>query len=159
MTNLVSQDRLKESGKNKQGTQTMTFINLTPHDIYLYYVNQFVNLRETNPTIWVADSVEDNRYFHYPSMGSARINTTSQLIKNSMDFDVPIYQSQYGDLVVTGFDINTIKSNDILIVSLPVVSAAKASNHSLTSQLVSPYQVVRKADNLSITLGCTGFTY
>lgn len=132
------------------------FINLTSHSIDVYNVDQFINLKQLNPTTWVADSVDGDAILSLPSQGNARIDVTTDFYL-SID-GINIYTSFYGDINITGFDISTIAVDDLLIVSLPVVSNAKLSNHPLSSQLVSPFQVVRKADNTSAILGCTGFT-
>jgi hypothetical protein len=132
----------------------MNYINLTPHVITVYAPNQFINLAQTNPTTWVADGVDGDAILSLPPTGKvARIDTTTAL-KGIVD-GIPIYDTTYGDI---GGLPDNIGDGDILIVSLPTVSNAKAVNHPLTSILVSPYQVVRLASNTSISLGCTGFT-
>ena len=134
----------------------MAFINLTPHDILVFKKNQFVNLVEKNPTTWVADDVQGDAILSLPSMGSVRIATCITSLDDV--HGIPVFATQYGELIFTGIDQSNINSNDILIVSLPVVSNAKAAGYQIATQLVSPYQVVRLASDTSIILGCTGFT-
>jgi len=131
----------------------MNIINLTPHSVEVYAPTQFVNLEQVNPTTWVADGVEGEPIGQYPSQGSARIETKTQEIPG---FEIPFVCTQYG--AATGIPEN-VDEDDILIVSLPFKSMAVAANHSLISQMVSPYKVVRSRSNGSLVLGCMGFTF
>jgi hypothetical protein len=144
----------------------MAFINLTPHSISVYSVNQFVNLQLENPTTWVADRVVGNPMLSLPSRGIARITTTVKAATMHMDSysDVPLYVTEYGVLYIEykDEDINnsiTPKKEDLLVVSLPVVMNAKLAGYEIVSKLVSPSQVVRDAFDKSKILGCTGFTF
>jgi hypothetical protein len=144
----------------------MTFINLTPHSISVYSVNQFVNLQLENLTTWVADRVVGNPMLSLPSKGIARITTTVKEVKNYMESnnDVPLFSTEYGVLYIEykDEDINNtvkVKEGDLLVVSLPVVMNAKLAGYKIVSKLVSPAQVVRDAFDKSKILGCTGFTF
>ena len=131
----------------------MEYINLTPHCISIYTENQFVGLKQINPTTWVADSVEGHPVLDIPSRGCARISVdTEENVVNGL----LIAHSTYGDAV--GLP-NKVDPNNVLVVSLPMQSMAKASRHPLAAQMVAPYKVVRSADNGSIVLGAMGFTY
>jgi hypothetical protein len=132
----------------------MRYINLTPHPISVYNGSQFVNLVQINPTTWVADAVNGDSILSIDSTGVARISTSTKIINNVNGID--FYATTYGDIVGIPDDID---SDDILVVSLPTVSNAKASNHALANQLVSPWGVVRLASDPNQVLGCQGFTY
>jgi len=133
----------------------MNFINLTPHDINVYDVSQFINLVNVKDNIWTADGVEGKSLLTIPEIGiSARINTVTKQI-NSID-GIPMYSTQYGDINDLPDDI---RGSDILICSLPTVINANASGHPLAKQMCSPFQVVRLSTNTSTVLGCTGFTF
>ena len=127
----------------------MAYINLTPHEVSLYSESQFLGLEQVNPTTWIADGVEGDALDAIPSEGCARISTSTQHIQGVL------YRTTYGE--ATG--IPSEPGKDLLIVSLPMQSMAKASGHPLASQMVSPYKVVRLRSNTSQVLGCMGFTY
>lgn len=133
----------------------MAFINLTPHSVEVYLENAFEGLKQVNPTTWVADSVYSEQAIGiFPSQGSARI-ATSTIDKGMVDL-IPVVATSYGE--AQGIPDN-VSPDDVLIVSLPMQSMAKASGHPLASQMVAPYKVVRSAENGSVVLGCMGFTY
>jgi hypothetical protein len=143
----------------------MAFINLTPHSISVYSVNQFVNLQLNNST-WVADKVVGAPKVSLPSMGIAKITTTVKAVTTHIysSGDIPLYVTEYGVLYIEYKDEDrnnpiTPKKEDLLVVSLPVVSNAKSAGYDISKQLVSPYQVVRKASDTNIIFGCTGFTF
>ncbi len=128
-------------------------INLTPHSIEVYSESQFVNLEQTNPTTWIADSVDGEPIAAFPSMGSARIAVTT-VEGNPID-GIPTVTTQYGEL--TGIP-ETVVVDDVLIVSLPTKSMAEQSGNPLAKQMVTPYKVVRSRENGSLVLGCMGFS-
>jgi len=144
---------LTKINKN-QGTIIMRYINLTPHPISVYNGSQFVNLVQINPTTWVADGVEGDPILSLDSVGIAGIATTTRIIRNVNGID--FYATTYGD--ITGLP-SDICADDILIVSLPTVSKAKATSHPLINILVSPWGVIRLASDMNQILGCQGFTY
>jgi hypothetical protein len=132
------------------------YINLTPHSVEVYTENAFEGLKQINPTTWVADSVYTEQAVGvFPSQGLARISVSTQEIEQ-LPGNIPAVKTTYG--AATGIP-DDVQPEDILIVSLPMQSMAKASGHPLANQMVAPYQVVRDAANTSIVLGCMGFTY
>lgn len=132
----------------------MRVINLTPHSVQVYAESQFVNLEQTNPTTWVADSVVDNPLAEYKSEGLARISVSTKPVESVLPGE--IVATSYGE--ATGIPEN-VEKGDVLIVSLPMKSMAVASGHPLANQMVSPYKVVRSRENGSLVLGCMGFTF
>ena len=133
----------------------MAVFNLCPHSFDLFKEDQFVNLQQLNPTTWVADGVDGVSIVTLPSEGSIRIATSTVEIE-PIDGNIPSVKTEYGDAV----DIpDFIKPHDILIVSLPAQSMAKAANHPLAAQMGSPYKVVRLASNTSTVLGCMGLSF
>ena len=131
------------------------FINLTPHSIEVYPVAAFVGLEQVNPTTWVADSVDKTQAIAtYESQGIARIQTTTKELQAING--VPMVTTTYGE--ATGIPSGFYRDTKI-IVSLPMQSMARASNHPLANVMVAPYQVVRQKDNGSVILGCMGFTF
>lgn len=133
----------------------MAYINLTPHSVEVYTENAFEGLEQVNPTTWVADSVyTDQPIGVFPSNGSARIST--QAVDNGMVGTIPTVKTTYGEAQGIPDDV---ADDDILIVSLPMQSMAKASGHPLADRMVAPYRVVRSRANGSQVLGCMGFTF
>ena len=132
----------------------MSVINLTPHSVQVYSQESFVKLEKTNPTTWLADSVKGEPLANYASEGVARINTSTDPIESVLPGQTVV--TSYGE--ATGIP-ESVKADDILIVSLPMKSMAVASGHPLASQMVSPFGVVRSRANGSLVLGCMGFTY
>ena len=131
------------------------FINLTPHSIEVYPASSFSGLEQVNPTTWVADSVDKTQAIAtYESKGVARIQTTTKELQAINE--VPMVTTTYGE--ATGIPSGFYRDTKI-IVSLPMQSMAKASNHPLANVMVAPYQVVRQKDNGSVVLGCMGFTF
>ena len=131
------------------------FINLTPHSIEVYPAAAFVGLEQVNPTTWVADSVDKTQAIAtYESKGVARIQTTTKELQAING--VPMVTTTYGE--ATGIPSGFYRDTKI-IVSLPMQSMARASNHPLANVMVAPYQVVRQKDNGSVVLGCMGFTF
>ena len=132
----------------------MTYVNLTPHAIHVFSATQFVGLKQINQTTWVADGVEGSPVLEIQSSGCARISVQTE---ETVDGDgVIIAQSTYGDAVGIPADVSP---DDVLVVSLPMQSMARASGYPLAAQMVAPYKVVRSASNGSIVLGAMGFTY
>jgi hypothetical protein len=131
-------------------------LNYMPHSFDVYKKEQFVNLEQTNPTTWIADGVEGDSIVSVPSQGSVRMSTSTQELGVDAD-GVPVYNTVYGEL--TGFPIEDLKEGDVVLVSLPVVSMMKASNHTLSAFVASPYNAVRLRSNTSQVLGCMGYTH
>ncbi len=130
-------------------------INLTPHSIEVYPEAAFKNLEQTNPTTWIADSVDQNLLLEsFASQGVARI-TTSVVPAGSIG-TIPAVQTSYGELTGIPVDVDPF---DVLIVSLPTQSMAIASGNPLAKNMVSPYKVVRLRSNTSTVLGCMGLSY
>lgn len=129
-------------------------INLTPHQIQIYSQESFVGLESPKPGVLVADSVTGNPAHSFPSEGCARIATKSQP-KGTLGDDIPLVETTYGD--ATGIPAD-VEKDDILVVSLPMLSMAKAAEHPLAGRMVAPYKVVRSKTNGSLVLGCMGFT-
>jgi len=127
------------------------FINLTPHQITFFRENQFVNLEQTNPSTYVADSVEGDPVMVVPSTGVARVS--SETVDAPPIDGIPCSRTVFGDIV--GIPDN-IGQDDILIVSLPTKAAAQAKGHPLAEQMVSPHRVVRSRSNGSLVLGAMG---
>jgi len=135
----------------------MSYINLTPHDIDVFTNEAFQGLVQVNPTTWVADSVYSEQAvgaFLPAVKGGARIATKTIDLPHGPG-DMPMVATEYGEAI--GIPDN-VQPEDILIVSLPMLSMMKASGHPLAGQCVSPYKVVRSASNGSVVLGCMGFT-
>ncbi len=132
----------------------MRVINLTPHSVQVYSESQFVNLEQTNPTTWIADSVEGDPIADYPSEGVARISTQTDVIESPLP-GITV-STVYGEATGIPSDLD---GSEILIVSLPTQSMAKQEGLSLSTQMVAPYKVVRLRSNTSTVLGCMGFTY
>ena len=131
------------------------FINLTPQWSEVYPAAAFVGLEQVNPTTWVADSVDKTQAIAtYESQGVARIQTTTKELQAINE--VPMVTTTYGE--ATGIPSGFYRDTKI-IVSLPMQSMARASNHPLANVMVAPYQVVRQKDNGSVVLGCMGFTF
>ena len=129
-------------------------INLTPHAIHVYAVGQFKELEQSNPTTWLADSVEGSPIAEYPSDGVARISTSTQLIQSSLPGEVE--ETTYGE--ASGIPVG-LNGDEVLIVSLPMQSMAKQACLAEARQMVAPYKVVHNRANPSQVLGCMGFTY
>jgi hypothetical protein len=145
----------------------MRVINLTPHSVQVFAAEQFNGLEQSNPTTWVADSIEGEPLANYPSEGVARISvqTTEEgtLSNHGLPFglmneEVPLVSTIYGEATGIPDGIEPGDGN-VLIVSLPMKSMAVAAGHPLANQMVSPYKVVRSRANGSFVLGCMGFTY
>ena len=131
------------------------FVKLTPHSIEVYPESAFVGLDKFNPYAWVADSVDKNEALaSFPSEGIARI--TTQTIEIAPLLGIPMFATTYDE--ATGIP-NDLHPNTRLIVSLPMQSMAKASEHPMADQMVVPYRVVRSSADGSVVLGCMGFTY
>lgn len=129
----------------------MTIINLTPHAIQVYAQESFEGLEKTNPTTWLADSVEGQPLLLVESSGMARVKVAT------VDADpidgVPTVTSQYGEIE----GLPEFQDGTFYVVSLPTVSAAIANGRT-TADLLTPYQVVRSRANGSLVLGCMGFS-
>ena len=110
----------------------MRYINLTPHSISVYDVSQFVNLTQTAPTTWVADDTIGVPVLFLSSVGNARIAVSSKILRtiDGVDF----HQTTYADIL--GLPDDGYYPDDILVVSLPTASNAKASNHPLSEEWV-----------------------
>ena len=106
-----------------------------------------------NPTTWVADAVEGDPIAAIPSEGMLRI-ATATVEADPID-GIPSVVTSYGD--VTGVP-DDVQADDVLIVSLPALSMAKAAHHPLSGQMMCPYQVVRSRANGSIVLGAMGLS-
>ncbi|MFQ3619170.1 MAG: hypothetical protein SNJ57_19470 [Cyanobacteriota bacterium] len=132
----------------------MKVINLTPHTVQFYAETQFVNLRSTGPTVWVADGVEGDPIAEFESSGSARIATST--VEGESINGIPTVRTHYGEAV--GLP-ESVDPGDVLIVSLPMQSMAKSSGHPLASQMAAPYKVVRLASDTSKVLGAMGLTF
>ena len=133
------------------------YINLTPHDIDVFTESAFQGLTQVNPSTWVADSVFPGQSigaFPPAIKGGARIATTTIVLPHGPG-DIPLVATEYG--LPIGIPDN-VQPEDILIVSLPMLSMLKEASHPLTSQCVSPWKVVRSSSNGSVVLGCMGFT-
>ena len=136
----------------------MTEINIKnymPHSFDVYKKEQFVNLEQTNPSTWIADGVTGESIISLPSQGSVRMSTSTQELGVDAN-NVPAYNTVYGE--ASGFPTDVVEG-DIVIVSLPVVSMMKASNHSLAAFVASPYNAVRLRSNTSTVLGAMGYTH
>ena len=129
-------------------------LNYMPHSFDVYNKEQFVNLEQTNPTTWIADGVEGEPIVSVPSQGSVRMATSTQELGVDND-NVPVYNTVYGE--ASGFPTD-LKEGDVVLVSLPVVSMMKASNHPLSAFVASPYNAVRLRSNTSQVLGAMGYT-
>ena len=130
------------------------YINLTPHSIAVYTEMAFQGLKSVNPTTWVADSCyTEQAVAVFPSEGCARISVETVELEQGPG-NIPMYSSEYGDAV----GVPDCEDDDILIVSLPMLSMMKASGHPRAGQAVSPYKVVRSSENGSIVFGCMGFS-
>lgn len=132
----------------------MTIINLTPHNFDVYNESQFVNLEQVNPTTLIADSVEGDVILSLVSSGSIRIATTT--VAGDVVDGIPTVKTVYGEAV--GIP-DGITPDDVLVVSLPTQSMAKAADHPLASQMASPYKVVRLRSNTSTVLGAMGLSF
>ena len=138
------------------------FINLTPHAIEVYPAAAFVGLERVNPAILIADCVDATQAIAvYESQGVARIETeVKQLEFHSSKAGVPMVVTTYGE--ATGIPPFVYQLTDDLlpwlVVTSPMQSMARASNHPLANVMVAPHQVVRSRSNRSMVLGCMGFT-
>lgn len=135
----------------------MKFINLTPHPIDVYTEQAFEGLTQVNPTTWTAASVYSEQavaIFPPAVPGGARISTETVSLPHGLG-GIPVVVTSYGDAIGIPDDVGP---EDVLIVSLPMLSIMRNSGHPLAHQCVSPYKVVRSAENGSIVLGCMGFT-
>lgn len=132
----------------------MAIFNLCPHSFDLYEESQFLNLQQLNPTTWVADGVEGSPKLSISSSGSIRIATST--VEGKPVESIPTVKTEYGDAIGVPEGVG---ENDILIVSLPAQSMAKAAGHPLAAQMGSPYKVVRLAQNTSTVLGCMGLSF
>jgi hypothetical protein len=133
----------------------MRYINLTPHSVEVYAEEAFEGLEQSNPTTWIASSVCSEPIAAFPSKGLARISVSTTETA-SLPGGIPAVETTYGE--ATGIPAD-VEADDILIVSLPMQSMAKASGHPLANRMVAPYKVVRQRDNTSTVLGCMGFTF
>lgn len=132
----------------------MAIFNLCPHSFDLFREDQFVNLQQLNPTTWVADGVGGSPKLSFGSVGSIRIATTT--VETEAVDGIPTVKTEYGDAIGIPEGVG---ATDILIVSLPAQSMAKAAGHPLAAQMGSPYKVVRLASNTSTVLGCMGLSF
>lgn len=132
----------------------MTILNLCQHSFDVYNESQFGGLEQTNPTTWVADSVEGEAILSLTSIGSIRIDTKT--VEGEPVEGIPTVKTLYGEAV--GIPDN-VSSTDILVVSLRTQTVAKAANHPLANQMASPYKVVRLRSNPSTVLGCMGLSF
>jgi len=126
-----------------------------PHSFDVYAKDQFVNLEQTNPTTWIADGVTGDAIVSVPSQGSVRMSTSTQELCVDSN-NIPVYNTVYGE--PSGFPTDLVEG-DVVLVSLPVVSMMKASNHPLAAFVASPYKAVRLRSNTSNVLGCMGYTH
>jgi hypothetical protein len=137
----------------------MKLINLTPHSIFCASASQYINL-EKQGSIYIADSVMPQQLFIILSSGEARVSISTVEIAPLSEADgfdpIAMYQTQYGK--ITGLP-DSVDPTDLLIVSVMLQSAAKASNHPLLAQMITVYGAVRDRANTSNVLGCQGFTY
>jgi hypothetical protein len=129
--------------------------NYMPHSFDVYAKDQFVNLEQTNPTTWIADGVEGDAIVSVPSQGSVRMSTSTQELGVD-EQGVPVYNTVYGE--ASGFPTE-LEEGDVVLVSLPVVSMMKASNHPLSAFVASPYNAVRLRSNTSQVIGAMGYTH
>ena len=132
----------------------MKVINLTPHAVTVFDATQFTNLEQVNATTWVADDVVGSPLATYESAGCARISVETQEVASELP-GVTV-ASQYGE--ATGIPVD-LDGSEVLIVSLPMQSMAKAAGLPCAGQMVAPYRGVRSRQNGSLVLGCMGFTY
>jgi len=138
----------------------MKFRNLTPHPIHIFHKSSFVGLEQLNPTTWIADGCAGQPLLELPSEGCLRIKTETKELEslgreNSNDDLIPLVETKYGEVTGCPEDVDQA---DILIVSLPSLSMAKAAGHPLASQMTCPYQVVRQRGNTSVVLGAMGLS-
>lgn len=131
----------------------MAIINLCPHSFDVYKESQFTNLEQTNATTWVADGVKGEAILSVSSSGSIRIATTT--VEGNPVQGIPTVKTVYGEAI----GIPDVNSDDVLVVSLPAQSMAKAANHPLAAKMGSPYKVVRLRANTSTVLGCMGLSF
>ncbi len=131
----------------------MAIINLCPHNFNVYAEEQFTNLEQTNATTWVADGVKGEAILSLASSGSIRIATTT--VEGNPVQGIPTVKTVYGEII----GIPDVNSDDVLVVSLPAQSMAKAANHPLAAQMGNPYRVVRLRSNTSTVLGCMGLSF
>lgn len=129
--------------------------NFMPHSYDVYKQEQFVNLEQTNPTTWIADGVQGEPIVSVPSEGNVRMATTTKELGIDAH-GVPAFSTEYGE--PNGFPTDIVEG-DIVLVSLPTLSMMKASGHSLTAFVASPYNAVRLRSNTSQVLGCMGYTH
>jgi hypothetical protein len=129
--------------------------NYMPHSFDVYAKEQFLNLEQTNPTTWIADGVEGDAIVSVPSQGSVRMSTSTQELGVD-EQGVPVYNTVYGE--ASGFPTDLVEG-DVVLVSLPVVSMMKASNHPLSTFVASPYNAVRLRSNTSQVIGAMGYTH
>lgn len=130
-------------------------LNYMPHSFEVYAKEQFVNLEQVNPTTWIADSTEGFPIVSLPSLGSIRMSTSTESLGLGA-FGVPAYNTVYGE--ASGFPTD-LNEGDVVLVSLPVVSMMKASNHPLSAFVASPYNAVRLRSNTSQVIGAMGYTH
>lgn len=143
----------------------MTVYNLVTHDVLIYREDQFVNLEQVNQNSWVADDVFEKPIKTYLQSGTVlRINILNEESIFFFDEVVPINLSKYVSLVFITKEgeekitEETIKEEDLLIVSLKTLENAKEIQHVLLKQMYSPFMTVRKRDELSKVLGCVKVT-
>ena len=129
-------------------------LNYMPPSFDVSTKEQFVNLAQINPTTWIADGTEGDSIISVPSQGSVRMFTSTQELGVDSD-GVPVYNTVYGE--ASGFPTE-LNEGDVVLVSLPVVSMMKASNHPLSSFVASPYNAVRLRSNTSQVIGAMGYT-
>ena len=121
----------------------------------------FQGLEQLNPSTWVAETCcAEQAISVFPSEGSARISVTTEDLGLGYG-DIPMVATVYGEAI----GIPECEDDDVLIVSLPMQSMMKASDHPRSGQCVSPYKVVRNKVDLggkvvagSTCYGCMGFT-
>lgn len=143
----------------------MTVYNLVPHDVLIFREDQFINLEQVNQNSWIADDVFEKPIRTYFQSGTVlRINILNEESIFFFDEIVPINLSRYASLVFITKEgeekINeeTIKEEDLLIVSLKTLENAKEIQHYLLQQMYSPFMVVRKRGEPSTVLGCVKVT-
>jgi len=124
----------------------MTIWNLTPHNVDFHTSENFVNLEETRPGVFVADSVCGEPILTLESSGVARIGMSS--VNKAPEHSIPVEQTVYG--APEGIP-DAVKSGDTIIVSLPFASMAKGLFPTLKVRY--PAGVVRSRANGSVVLG------
>jgi hypothetical protein len=151
---MVTTQELEAAGVQVH-TAEAKVLNTCPHNINIFPEDAFINLKQINPTTWVADGVKEEAPLlaFYPSSGSSlRIGVESKPIGSIAG--VPCYRAVYGEL--SGLPE---EEYDVIITSLPAVSNAKLKGLAIAEKLCSPHQVVRLSTDTSVILGCTGLQF